>query len=278
MRFHRGKITGAIIKNEVQLISAESKYRKYPNGEAVPLAIRTSYSELCRTVFPDHDGPGFVNPLYVVVTSHITSIGVEDLGKKTVSWLNELKNGGCPIDIISVCAGLEGDRLGLVCLYRSYDPSNRPDFKELFAYLNEYSDPSEDASEEDEEPEFTVAALEKQGREEVKPAVKDPKAERNRRYQERIYQESGSDVPLLNRLDYYVPEDTAGNEKAAVYQVDTFMSGLNIILPYDQFTAIFRQAVSYLTTTEKNAYIETIEKRAHGTADDAFDSIIDHYI
>ena len=258
--FHRGAINTAWIRSLKALNEAEEKYRKFPDGEVIPFAVRTRFDELAATVFPDREGlPVSERPLYIAESFHQTTIGVETISQKTVAWLNSKKGEGMDFDIMSVSAGLYGSRLSVTYLIRPYDGSRLPDTAELFEYLGEMKGPGSVG---------TVLPKRNEHRQLVGK-------QSDRDYQDRIYAETDDDVPFLNRLDFYVPKVTVGDTTARVYEISRYLKNLEIRSDQDRFQEIFRQAVSYLTTVEKNTYIEVVYGK---TRKEVFDEIADNYI
>jgi hypothetical protein len=111
----------------------EKKYRAYPEAEIIPYARNTSFVELAENVVPDRDGP-YANPLYLFTSRHSTTIGVRTLARKTKEFL-EKKREEQDMDILSVSAGMDEDRLMVVALVRVY--GKKPKFAELSGYLGE---------------------------------------------------------------------------------------------------------------------------------------------
>lgn len=262
MAFHRGKVNKGVMRSYGALDAAEKKYRKFKNCEVVPFAKNTSFAELAKTVFPDKTGAGpSVNSFYIVESFHLTTIGVENLAKKTYDWLCE-KGSEDQFDVLSVSAGLYEDRLSTVYLIRAYDDKQIPDVLELFDYLEEGDVSTVQEKEELPEPES-------------EPVKENAKAKREIGYQEKVYQETDDEIPFLNKLDYYVPDVVKEDYEERIYRVSDVRKRLETITPYDEFTRIFEQSMKYLTSVEKNTYIEVIDGRVKKTA---FDATADRYI
>ena len=258
--FHRGAINTAWIRSLRALDEAEEKYRKFPDGEVIPFAVKTNFRELCTTVFPDSkNGSIAEHPLYICESYHMSTIGVEELAQRTQLWLTEKQNEGYQYDILSVSSGLFGNRLAVTYLIRTYDGNHVPAAADLFDYLGERK---AIVSQQQVLPQ----------REEKRVLVGKPQ---DREYQDRIYRETDNRVPFLNRLDYYVPQVSEGDMEAKVYEVSRYLRRIEIRSDMDVFQDIFRQAVSYLTSVEKNTYIEVVEGR---TAKGVFEKVIDNYL
>ena len=257
--FHRGAVNVAWIRSYKALDEAEAKYRKYPDGEVMPFAVKTNYKELCKTVFPDKIGvPMAEHPLYIAESYHRTTIGVDEAALKTKEWLT-MKQKEYSFDLLSVSSGLSGDRIAVTYLIRSYNGDRVPNPAELFDYLGERNS-------------VPVSELVLPERNAARPLVG---KRSDRDFQEKIYKETENDVPFLNKLEYYVPALTEGDSEAKVYEISKHLQNINIRSDFKTFQNIFRQAVSYLTTVEKNTYIEVVDGR---TRKDVFDKTVDNYL
>ena len=120
-------------KPRASLKKIERIYRRFPESEVIPYARGTDFVEIAENVIKDKDGM-YAHPIYLFESKHSTTIGVSNLAKKTNEFLiNASKK--YPMDILSVSAGIDGDKLSVVCLVRVYKA--KPSFSELQKYLNE---------------------------------------------------------------------------------------------------------------------------------------------
>ena len=258
--FHRGQVNIAKIVSYKALNEAERRYRKFPQNEVIPYAVNTSFHELCMTVFPDRSREGIKeNNLYVVESFHKPTIGVENLGRDTYEWLKKCI-AGSGTEILSVSSGLFGERLQVAYLIRVPAGTEAPKVSGLFEYLGESTEEAEDL----------VLPTRGEEKKEISQSVM-----RDINYQKRIYSETEDDVPFLNKLDYYVPNTKPGDSDEVIYAISDSLKKIEIRTDYDNFVRIFRESVSYLTSVEKNAYIEVMDGT---TKREVYEGIIDHYL
>ena len=126
----KGKIT-----NLEALRSAEKLTRKFPASEFIPFAKNTSWEEIATKIQPDKNGP-WATPIVVTTSRHVTTIGVENLIRKASEFLlhyNELPD--YEIEILSITAGVDDNKLALTTLFRSYKKDIH--IKQIFKYLGE---------------------------------------------------------------------------------------------------------------------------------------------
>ena len=108
----KGKIT-----TPEELLGIEQNFRKFPESEFVPFARNASLLELINLI--KDKGGSWKNPLYIMESKHITTIGVDNLIRKANEFLlaNEKEH---PMDVLSITAGVDEDQLTLQILIRSY--------------------------------------------------------------------------------------------------------------------------------------------------------------
>ena len=106
---------------------------------------------------PDKDGP-YANPLYLFTSRHSTTIGVRTLSRKTKEFL-EKERAKSGIDILSVSAGIDEDRLMVVALVRVY--GKKPKFADLSGFLGEKR---EDDNGKEKGPRLLIRGIQKDNR------------------------------------------------------------------------------------------------------------------
>ena len=258
--FHRGKANIIKVTDEASLDRLEEFHRPVLS-EFNPIAVNTSWKELCRIV-PDRFGGSLSDhAAYLVETNHRPEIGAMMLGRFVFSWLQK-KNTW---DILSVSSQFSDDRLSAVVLIRVYDAFDISSIRDLYQYVDERYVLDQKA----EDPGRIYINKKK---DEEKPVDLDAV---NR--QKELYQTTDPSVPYLNLMDSYEEEFSRDTIEelpitASVYSVKTISSN-------ESFVEMFCQAVSYLTTVEYNNYKEVL---ISGAADDVrkrnFDIIIDQYL
>ncbi len=267
-RTQSSRIRSVEIKNGMGLTLVEKKYRRYAENEIIPYAKVTPYLELAETVIPDKDGL-WKHPLYLYTTIHTTTIGVSVLCHKVKEFL-----GSMPLttDILSITAGMDGDHLRCIMLFRVYDElpeGDKPDISELYTYLGERRTVRQAVR--GARLLIPESAVLKYTEDELRLHKEDLIK------QNEVYAESTDDEPYLNRLDHYVmrtmPE--IDDSKEFVYDLLTRDMQTATILSYEQFIRIFQQCMSYVSGIEKDTYYAVVR----GTISrDKFDAVMEDYI
>ena len=262
--FHRGRANIIKIVDAGSLDQLERKFRSLVN-EVNPIAVNTSWKELCEIV-PDRGGFGLsVNPLFLVETQHRPQIGAASLGRLLYTWLQGQTNW----DILSVSASFQRDKLSAVFLVRVYggEHIDSVHVKALCDYVDE-------RYRLDQNPHREVNLPKKK----TEDKQTDPSVIR---MQQSVYAETPNNVPFLNRMETYEQEITG--ESIEKLPVRSSIYNVKTIVPNDLFIDMFRQAVSYLTSVEYNSYREVLIHEI-GRADAAdskktsFDAVMDQYI
>ena len=244
----------------------EAKYRAYPEAEIIPYARNTSFVEIAEHVVPDKDGP-YANPLYLFTSRHSTTIGVRTLSRKTKEFLEKerTKSG---IDILSVSAGMDEDRLMVVALVRVY--GKKPKFADLSGFLGEKR---EDDNGKEKGPRLLIppGAYRKITEEERK------KHREAVRRQTRQRGKADEDNPFLNSIEKYVPLNLTeiDERQEMVYDLRTKDMQIQLNEDYDDFIAVFNECMDYITTTEKDTYYNVLKGQTEKK--DFFD-VVEAYI
>ena len=242
----------------------EAKYRAYPEAEIIPYARNTSFVEIAEHVVPDKDGP-YANPLYLFTSRHSTTIGVRTLSRKTKEFL-EKERAKSGIDILSVSAGIDEDRLMVVALVRVY--GKKPKFADLSGFLGEKR---EDDNGKEKGPRLLIppGAYRKITEEERK------KHREAVRRQTRQLGKADEDNPFLNSK--YVPLNLTeiDERQEMVYDLRTKDMQIQLNEDYDDFIAVFNECMDYITTTEKDTYYNVLKGQTEKK--DFFD-VVEAYI
>ena len=236
-------------KPRASLKKIERIYRRFPESEVIPYARGTSFVEIAENVIRDKDGM-YAHPIYLFESKHSTTIGVSNLAKKTNEFLiNASKK--YPMDILSVSAGIDGDRLSVVCLVRVYKA--KPSFSELQKYLNEKD--------------TDKTGMPSGPRLVIPPGVYRDISDKERRahikaikLQNEALLASDADAPFLNRIDSYVPRRLANidERQELVYDLRTRDMQIQINIGYRQFIDIFNEAMNYITMSERDSYYNVL--------------------
>lgn len=252
------KPTWSVVKNEGNLRFVEKNYRKYVDTEQVVLAQKTALSEVVNNVLPDKDGP-WVNPLYLSISRHITTIGVADLTRSANRFLEEQKEEH-PMDIISVTAGVEGNQISLYILIRPYPDKktgklSRIRISDFYEYIGEELNSSSNSRNKNKSklliPEGAFYEYTK----------KDYESHNERHLnQESLRKESTPDNPFLNKLETYIPQKLYKIDPSAplTYDLKTKDMEIQLKMNYDDFIDIFQQSMRYITSSERDAYYSTL--------------------
>jgi len=265
------RIRGMCLKTRRAVAKAEAVERKYRENEFLPFAKGTKFPELSERVFPDRDGQPLEDgtlrhPLYLYKTIHQTINGSMGLCRKIKQYLDEKKKS-YDMDVLSITAGLDGDKLCSQFLIRPYE--GVPPLNDLYSFIGEKHERAvkkktskliipEDVINNYTEEDYRVHAEE-------------------RAEQDRIYNESDDDVPFLNRIDHYVPRELTETDEGRelVYDLLTKDMQLSTILSYKEFISIFQSCMSYIATVEKDTYYSVIRG---AKKKEEFDYVMESYI
>lgn len=262
VRISMVKPTKDTVKAKAALQKMEVKYRRFPEAEVIPYAKNTSFVEIAENVVPDKDGT-YAHPLYLFASRHATTIGVAALSRKTREFLEEKKEN-YPMDILSVSAGMDTDRLMVVALVRVYE--EKPRFSELRVYLGE---PSANTSEEERGPRLIIPPgayrkISEKEREDHREALES---------QQQKLACSDEEHPFLNSIDSYVSKRLTeiDDRQELVYDLRTRDMQIQLNTGYREFIEVFNESMTYITTTEKDSYYNVL--RDQGEKKDFFDVV-----
>ena len=262
--FKRGKIGRKEVYGREAMQEIWDSLEGYHESEAVISSAGTPYPVLLERVHPDADGP-WKNKICVVSTRHVTKIGVRDLTQSAKEYLEDKKAKGYQIDILSVVAALDGDKLNLVTIYRDYG-ERAVDFNDLFLMLGEVSSSSlpEDDEEEESERHFI-------------PPVEDDEDAADAetiRLQGKALKAASEEMPYLNGLHSYARE-TKNEKEEGRYDLWSREKNTPTIMPYEDFRKVFTRVMKYVTGTEMNTYRSVLSGR---TSKENFDGLISAYV
>lgn len=245
----KGKIT-----TPEELLGIEQNFRKFPESEFVPFARNASLLELINLI--KDKGGSWKNPLYIMESKHITTIGVDNLIRKANEFLlaNEKEH---PMDVLSITAGVDEDQLTLQILIRSYS-DNPVKIRNIFKFLGEVH--GRTLSEEEAMksrflvPESAHRKIEPEEKELHQNAVKK---------QDAIFATASEEAPFLNQIPNYVPRKLYEINPTAELEYDlrTRDMDVSLNLNYDHFIQIFQECMQYITANKKDNYYAVLRGR-----------------
>lgn len=259
------RIFGFDIADKKTLTSIEKKYRKFKENEIIPYAKYTPFGEIAERVLPDKEG-AWKNKIAFFITKHITTVGGHTLCRKTKEYLEKISDE-YPMDILSITAGMDNDRLCEQILVRYY--KDRPNLKNLFAFLGE----DRQRIVEEKESQLTIPEYAHNLYTEEDYALH----AKLREEQDKIYEESTEEVPFLNRIDKYIPRELKEIDEDVEFTYDLLTKDMQIstILKYEDFISIFQSCMGYVSGVEKDTYYAVIR----GTKKrEEFDLVMESYI
>ncbi|MCR5585258.1 MAG: Flp pilus assembly complex ATPase component TadA [Lachnospiraceae bacterium] len=250
------------------LTKVESEYctDRYNSEEFIAYAKNTSYEDIARNVKPDKfvingDIPDkenqWVHPLVLTHTKHRASIGIKDVGRKAIDYINEMPNAEV-IDVLSVKAVVVGEEIELTILARPYD--GKFNFVGFFEFIGEKitRDP-------EEEKKIIV-----HGRlivpDEIKNFKYDEKFlkahEKRLKTQKEIMENCSEEIPFLNQLDSYEREVLPHPKDSIplIYDLEGYNRQLEIYGDYDEFESVFNSIMREVNGTGKYDYFNVLHK------------------
>lgn len=252
------------------LVVAEKKYRIHPENEIIPFAKNTSFLEVAENVLPDKEGP-WANAIYLFESRHTTTIGVNELGRKTKAFL-EKRAKEIPMDILSVAAGMSGDKLSVVGVVRVYN--GKPRFSDLYEYIGDTGVFNDD---DDYEEESKTKLIIPKGA--YKEIADEEKIEHKKiiKEQKELLKKSTDDKPFLNQIESYTSRTLSNIDprQELVYDLRTQDMQIQLNMQYEPFIDIFKESMRYVTSSEKDSYYNVLRGQMEK---DAFMDVVEAYI
>lgn len=254
------------IENVASLVAAEQQFRKFPDNEFYPFAKNVPFEEIARIV-PDQNGP-WSNPLYIIETRHVTTIGTGELIRKAVQFLEESKEQ-YPMDILSVSAGVDGNQISLQILVRPYGKVVK--IKKIYSYLGEGQWGGQNDGGTGTRLKAPANAYRKISEEE-KAAHKKLVS-----LQEGILNKSSEGTPFLNSIASYTPKKLTPIDARTELEYDLRTKDMEIQLNmnYNDFIVIFQECMQFITSNKRDNFYSVLRGK-----DDKknFYSVIDAHI
>lgn len=264
-----------VLKSMAGISAIEPLYEAFRENELIPYTKNTPLSEVVSVVIKDRMGTvvgnaPFLTNIFVVQTYHPSTIGTKQLAQETMEYLRNKKHE-YDMDIISVSAGIEKERLCSLFIVRIYTPEKKNkkyDFTDIFDYIHYETDKKEENVEKLIIPETAYIRYS----EEYKQNHSSILAK-----QEEIYEHSSKEKPFLNSIDSYTFKDMPeiDDKVECVYDLRTQDMQAQTILSYDKYIEIFNTCMKYITSVEKNTYYNVIKDK---TDKESFYNTIDAYI
>ncbi len=262
------------LSNGDALDKVEAKYKK-PDvaAELLPWAKGTSYREIAEHVIKDQKG-AWKTPIYLVQCRHTTMLGMTKLCQDANTFLMDAQKKGQDIDILSISARMDKSQILLHVLIRCYaGPINFFDFYEKVG-----DDPYEYEDIEDKNTTGTLIIPDKiksfhYTEEEIK------KHDSDFSRQSALLNNTDPDHPFLNGIGAYVPQHmpTPADSTDLIYDLKTSDKKTKTISPYEQFTKVFRDIMTYVNNVEYHHYRKVINNDDGETEEDFLD-FIEEYI
>ena len=259
------------IKTREALEQAEKEYRHIKESiEYIPWAQNTSYTEIAENVISDKYGP-WSHDLYLSKTIHKTTIGIRNACIKANEYLEQLKQTN-PIDVLSISARMENNKIALVVLVRAYRPEYT--FVGFFDYIGEKP------VEVIEEYKPSIGALVIP--DEIKNFSYTEKqiSEHDKKFNDqcKVLEKCSKEHPFLNSIEEYVPEKMPSPEDTTdlIYDLKTNDMKLETRTPYEQFNQVFKEVMTYVSGVEYYHYVTVM--RGEEETEEQFMSFLEQYI
>ena len=258
------------INNIESLKKIEQEYRLNKTNDYIPWANNTSFEEISQVVMPDKNGP-WVTPLMYIVSRHRAVIGISNLMQMAYDFLVR-ENDNTPLDILSISATMESDKIVLKCLIRTYNTN--------FNFINFFSVTGDEIVENLEKEEGVVT-----GNLIVPEEIKDFSYTENEitlhneklEEQMRYFDNCSKEHPFLNSIKSYEPiklydpRDTT----PMIYDLQTSDMRQKTVAPYEEFNKIFKDIMIYVNGVEYYNYISVIKGESN---EDTFMTFLEQYI
>lgn len=252
-------------KNDIMLKQLEEKMMDKTAIEFT-LLKNVRYAEIIDLI-PDKEGK-WKNPVRMYVTKHETRVGIQNLGRKAIEYL-QIQKESMYLDILSVSVNLTDGNLILKMLVRTYG-SKDISFDGFYYFLGEkktkvYGDKGN----------LIVP-------EEVKnfKITEEEQIEHDRLYaaQNKVLFESSQEKPFLNSIEKYIPNEirNPGEMMPLIYDIQANDQKIRTISSYEKFIAYFNRVMTdCVNGTELSRYRDAMR----GTLDeDDFMNLVEDYI
>ena len=252
------------------LKSAEKMTRKFPASEYIPYAKNVSWEEIATRIRPDKGEP-WEHPIMVTTSRHVTTIGVENLIRKASEFLLSYNNRPeYEIEVLSITAGVDDNKLALTTLFRSYKENIH--IKEIFKYLGEdqLQNLSGGSSQKSKflVPESAYHPISKEQREIHENILQ---------LQKNALAQATPEKPFLNQLDSYTLSKLTEVDPRVEMEYDLRTKDMEIQLntSYDNFIKIFQEIMVYITANKRDNYYAVLQGKDE---ESSFFNVVDAHI
>ena len=230
--------------------------------EIIVNARETTYKELVTSIFPDREGLApFENPLFVVVSKHVSTMKLTSLLLNIKKFIEEHQEE-YPSDILSISGGVDASdkKVHVTTLIRAYPENGEiqpPNFmKGIFTYLGETA-----VEMKTKELKTGLNVEEIQPIHYTEEEIEEHEEDLER--QNEAWLEATDEVPFLNRIDSYTPRKLPvyDDKKPLTYKLMDKERGVHTLLPYENFRAIFDEAMSHVVTVDIDSYFNVLRGR-----------------
>lgn len=242
-----------LIRNAAGLRQVEKENRENTKN-FIPYANSTPFVEIAENVIKDREGD-WKSPMFYIISYHRPTHGINFVMEKAFSFF---KSYAPEIDILSIEATMEKDKIKLQSLVRIYKSQTPIKYEDFFALLN---DPVEEVVkvEEDVSTGNLIVPDEIKNFSYSESEIKLHKAILED--QNKIYESCSEEKPFLNSIDKFEPSKlpTPADTKELVYDLLTNDKKYKTIATYEAFTKVFEEIMTFVNGVEYYNYITVIQ-------------------
>ena len=238
--------------NELRTLEKEHRVVNVNTYEAMPWAMDNDFVNIANTVICDKRGK-WQCPIILFVSSHNTTIGAKNLSRKAAEFFQK-ESQTAQMDILSVSAGMEDNKLVLKSLIRIY--KGVPNMEKFFNSLGE------DVVKKQEKEEKVRGQLIIPDEIKNFSYTKEKIADHDKKLssQNEILKHSSKEKPFLNSIESYEPVELPNPEDKIelIYDLKTKDMKANTIASYKDFTNVFNDIMTYVSGVEYYHYVNVM--------------------
>jgi len=257
------------ITNLEELLETEKIYRN-KKEDFMPWANNTPFKEVVSSILKDKNGP-WANPLYYTISYHRANIGIQNINFSVHEYFNQYK-AMFDIDIISISASIKENKIVLKCLVRPYGPTY--DFSGFFNYIGDTLEEKID----DYKPESGKLLIPDEIKNFKITPEQQQKHDEDYKLQKEAYKNASKQMPFLNQLSHYTPKKirTPMESTDLIYDLQTADRKIETVAPYEQFTEVFKEVMTYVNGVEYYHYVNVI--LGEGETEESFMKFLKQYV
>lgn len=246
------KVFRATNDDELRELEKEHRVENISTYEAMPWAKDNDFVNIANTVIRDKKGK-WKCPILLFISNHNTTIGAKNLSRKAVDFFQE-ESQTIQLDILSIAAGMEDNRLVLKSLIRIYN--GIPNMEKFYNSLGE------DVVNKKERNDTTKGQLiipdEIKNFSYTKEEVKEH--EKKLVSQNQMLKKSSKEKPFLNSIKSYEPIELPNPEDKIelIYDLKTKDMKVHTIAKYEDFTDVFNDIMKYVSGVEYYHYVNVM--------------------